>query len=80
MGFLCHALTEIATGIDAVQQSVMGQSGTKSGQEAQSGSGQAPHEVAVDNMHPEQVSEFMRDKYKSTTAEQDREDAEMRKG
>lgn len=61
-------------GIDALQQSVMGQSKTNPTQEAQSSTEQPPHEAAVDNMHPEQVSEYMRDKYKSTTAEEDRED------
>lgn len=66
-------------GIDAIQQSIIGQSGTKPGQEASSGTEQAPHEAAVDKMHPEQVSEYMRDKYKSTTAEQDRENKEMKK-
>jgi len=68
------------SGIEAVQQSVMGQSGTKSGQETQSGTNQAPHEAAVDRMHPEQVSEFMREKYKSTTTEQDRKDMESKLG
>ncbi|KAK4693494.1 hypothetical protein P7C71_g3912, partial [Lecanoromycetidae sp. Uapishka_2] len=66
-------------GIEAVQRSVMGQSGTKSGEETHSSTEQAPHEAAVDKMHPEQVSEYMRDKYMSTTAEEDREDAEMKK-
>ena len=72
-------ICNVPSGIDALQQSVMGQNAKTSGQEAQPAAAKAPHEEKVDNMHPDQVSEFIRDRYKSTTAQQDREDKDKTK-
>lgn len=64
-------------GIDAVQQSVYGNGGQSgAGQEAESGTSQEKQDIhsAVDQAHPEKISEFMRDKYMSRTEEEDKED------
>lgn len=50
-------------GIETVQQSVFGQ-GKPSEPEA-AGQAQQSHEVAVDQAHPEKISEFLRDKHMS---------------
>ncbi len=71
----CPLLTEL--GIDAVQQSVYGQ-GNQPGAagEKTSGMSQERQDVhsAVDQAHPEQISEFLRDKYYSRTEEQEKEE------
>ena len=65
-----------AIGINAVQQSVFGQNNqTKSGSE-NSEIDQKKQDVhaAVDQAHPEKISEYMRDKYMSRTDEMDKEE------
>ena len=62
-------------GITAVQQSVFGQ-GQQSGEAKPPAMDQEKQKIhdAVDQAHPEQISEFMRDKYRSRTEEMNKED------
>ncbi|KAL2040173.1 hypothetical protein N7G274_007076 [Stereocaulon virgatum] len=53
----------VSKGIETLQQTVFGQ-GESSKPEA-AGRAQQSHEVAVDQAHPEKVSEFLRDKHMS---------------
>jgi len=67
----------LSKGIDAVQQSVYGQ-GDQPGSTGDNKSGvnqekQGVHS-AVDQAHPEKISEFLRDKYYSRTEEQEKEE------
>lgn len=67
----------IHLGIDAVQQSVYGQGGQSgSAGDNTSGASQEKQDVhsAVDQAHPEKISEFLRDKYYSRTEEQEKEE------
>lgn len=66
----------ISVGIDAVQQSVYGQGKQSDTSQGATGINDEKQKIhsAVDEAHPEQISEFMRAKYHSRTEEQDRED------
>ncbi|KAL6716500.1 hypothetical protein ACLMJK_006067 [Lecanora helva] len=64
----------LGKGINAVQESVFGQ--TNSGKEKTSKNGQEKDKIhaAVDEAHPEKIQEFMRDKHMSRTEQMDKED------
>ncbi|KAL2057142.1 hypothetical protein ABVK25_002881 [Lepraria finkii] len=57
----------ISKRIETVQHSVFGQ-GKQPDLEA--GQAQQSHDAAVDQAHPEKISEFLRDKHMSTTKEE----------
>ena len=62
-------LTSACKGIETVQQSVFGQ--VDQSASGESGTGQAQsHHAAVDQAHPETISEYLRDKHMSTTKEE----------
>ncbi|CAF9924374.1 hypothetical protein IMSHALPRED_006168 [Imshaugia aleurites] len=54
-------------GISYLQQSVTGQKGQTNETEAK---GDTSHHAAVDEAHPEKISEFLRDQNRSTTEEE----------
>jgi len=53
-------------GISYLQQSITGQSGQTKETSAQ---GDTSHHAAVDEAHPEKISEFLRDQHRSDTGE-----------
>ncbi len=65
----------MCTGIETVQQSVFGQGNQSASGESGTGEDQS-HHAAVDQAHPEKVSEYLRDKHMSTTKEE-REDSRL---
>lgn len=55
-----------STGISYLQQSITGQSGQTKETSAQ---GDTSHHAAVDEAHPDKISEFLRDQHRSDTGE-----------
>ena len=62
-------LTSTCKGIETVQQSVFGQGNQSASEESGTGEDQS-HHAAVDQAHPEEISEYLRDKHMSTTKEE----------
>lgn len=56
------------TGISYLQQSVTGQ---RSQTSDTSTKGETSHHAAVDEAHPEKISEFLRDKHRSVTNDEE---------
>ena len=73
----CNGSALTWTGISAVQQSVFGQ-GSKSGsgdtKSTEVDETKSDAHAAVDQAHPEQISEFMKDKYMSRTDQMNKEE------
>lgn len=59
----------INKGIETVQQSVFGQGNQSASGESSAGEDKS-HHAAVDQAHPEKISEYLRDKHMSTTKEE----------
>jgi len=59
----------INKGIETVQQSVFGQGNQSASGESSTGENKS-HHAAVDQAHPEEISEYLRDKHMSTTKEE----------
>ena len=55
------------TGISYLQESITGKSGGVKEAGAQGPQGDTSHHTAVDEAHPEKISEFLRDQNKSMT-------------
>ena len=68
-------MTSACKGIETVQQSIFGQ-GNQSASGESGTSGDQSHHAAVDQAHPEEISEYLRDKHMSTTKEE-REDSRL---
>lgn len=67
LGHNLYELKSQFTGISYLQQSITGQSGHTNETIAK---GDTSHHVAVDEAHPEKISEFLRDQNRSMTKEE----------
>ena len=68
-------MTSAFKGIETVQQSIFGQ-GNQSASGEPGTSGDQSHHAIVDQAHPEEISEYLRDKHMSTTKEE-RQDSRL---